>query len=145
MAHPLYSTCVLFMKLYYEDTLFSDKSLVGISIALHVAGFFWAEVFMLLGIVAFIIFWNRIIKNNRTKVETRWPMLARHVYRPPRNQYVFGFILASGVTIFLLLIGLNFMAEQIMNIGFFMYLLALILLVWEAYQQQQGKIQEVVK
>jgi len=135
----------LFMKLYYEDTLFSDKSLVGISIALHVAGFFWAEVFMLLGIVAFIIFWNRIIKNNRTKVETRWPMLARHVYRPPRNQYVFGFILASGVTIFLLLIGLNFMAEQIMNIGFFMYLLALILLVWEAYQQQQGKIQEVVK
>jgi hypothetical protein len=132
-------------KFRRKHTKLSNNKLLAGSTALYIAGFLWVEILMIWGILGFVFFFNRVVLRNRNKLESRWPVLSKHIYESPRGKYVFGFILTTGITILFLLIGLKFISEQTMNIAFFMYLFALFFLALENYQNRGELVSDSVK
>ena len=118
-------------------------AMVSLATVLYIIGSLWdwSEIIMSLGGIVLVLLWGHVTQKNRTKLEHYWPMVARLVYARQGNQYLMGFLVTMGIAALCLLVGLDIMAEQIVNVSFFMLVTALFLNAWNFYKQKPDQME----
>jgi len=109
-----------------QSRKYSVISMVSLAITLYIIGSLWdwSEIIMSLGGIVLVLLWKNLMQKNRTKLEHRWPRVARQIYLEKGNQYLAGFLVTMGIGALCLLAGLDTMAEHTVNVSFFMLVAA---------------------
>lgn len=101
----------------------------------------WSEIIMSLGAIVLVLLWGHLIQKNRTKLEHRWPRVAKQVYVEKGNKYLAGFLVTMGTGALFLLAGMDKVAEHTVNISFFMLVTGLGVNFWNFYKQPSDQMQ----